>query len=100
MKLAWLGAVPVAMALTIAAPAGAVTVQETILRAKPGVALITARIDAEVTLNCGAGPVTVQTAPFVETGTGWFVDGRGWVVTNGHVVDPGAPHARLGHRTS
>ena len=45
-------------------------------------------IDAEVTLNCGAGPVTVQTAPFVETGTGWFVDGRGWVVTNGHVVDP------------
>jgi rhodanese-related sulfurtransferase len=30
----------------------------------------------------------VKPAPFVETGTGWFVDGRGWVVTNAHVVDP------------
>ena len=39
-------------------------------------------------MNCGQGPVTVSPAPFVETGTGWFVDGRGWVVTNAHVVDP------------
>ena len=76
-------------ALVIPATAGAATsFQEAILRAKPAVALITARIDAEVTLNCGAGPVTVQTAPFVETGTGWFVDGRGWLITNAHVVDP------------
>ena len=75
-------------ALLIPATAGAVSVQEAILRAKPGVALITARVDAEVTLNCGAGPVAVKTPPFVETGTGWFVDGRGWVITNAHVVDP------------
>ena len=68
--------------------ASAMSVQEAILRAKPAVALITARIDAEVTLNCGTGPVTIKPAPFVETGTGWFVDGRGWVVTNAHVVDP------------
>jgi len=30
----------------------------------------------------------VRPIPFVETGTGWFVDGRGYVVTNAHVVDP------------
>ena len=54
-------------ALLMPATAGAVSVQEAILRAKPGVALITARVDAEVTLNCGAGPVGVKTPPFVET---------------------------------
>jgi rhodanese-related sulfurtransferase len=71
-----------------ASPALALSIQEAILRAKPGVALVTARVDAEITMNCGQGPVTVKPAPFVETGTGWFVDGRGWVVTNAHVVDP------------
>ena len=71
-----------------AAPALALSVQEAIQRAKPAVALVTARVDAEITMNCGKGPVTVKPAPFVETGTGWFVDGRGWVVTNAHVVDP------------
>jgi S1-C subfamily serine protease/rhodanese-related sulfurtransferase len=77
-----------AAALLTPVSASALSVQEAILRAKPGVALITARIDAEVTLNCGAGPVTIQPAPFVETGTGWFIDGRGWLLTNAHVVDP------------
>ena len=74
----------------LAAPqaAAAYTVQEAILRVKPAVALITARVDAEVTMNCGQGPVTVRPAPFVETGTGWFVDGRGYLITNAHVVDP------------
>src|SRR5207245_9605120 len=48
----------------------------------------TARVDAEVTIDCGQGPVTVKPRPFIETGTGWLVDGRGWVVTNAHVVDP------------
>ncbi len=75
-------------AALVAAPALALSVQEAIQRANPGVALVTARVDAEVTMNCGKGPVTVKPAPFVETGTGWFVDGRGWVVTNAHVVDP------------
>src|SRR3989441_9700876 len=68
--------------------AAALSVQEAILRAKPAVALITAEIQADVTMNCGQGLVTVSPRPFVETGTGWVVDGRGWVVTNAHVVDP------------
>jgi len=75
-------------AMVAAAPARALSIQEALLRAKPAVALVTARVDAEITMNCGKGPVTVKPSPFVETGTGWFVDGRGWVVTNAHVVDP------------
>jgi len=66
----------------------ALGVQELVLRAKPAVALVTARVDAEATLNCGAGPVTVKPSPFLETGTGWFIDGRGYLITNAHVVDP------------
>jgi rhodanese-related sulfurtransferase len=66
----------------------AYTPQEAILRAKPAAALIEARVEAEVTLNCGQGPVIARPSPFIETGTGWFVDGRGFVITNAHVVDP------------
>lgn len=76
---AWLGPVSGAAALSV---------QEAILRAKPAVALVTARVEAEVTMDCGQGPVTVKPSPFIETGTGWFVDGRGYLITNAHVVDP------------
>ena len=74
----------------LAEPRAAVglSVQEAILRAKPAVALVTAEIRADVTMNCGQGPVEVSPAPFIETGTGWFVDGRGILITNAHVVDP------------
>src|SRR5712692_6193613 len=76
------------VALIVPRAALALTPQEAILRAKPAAALIEARVEAEVTLNCGQGPVIVRPAPFIETGTGWFVDGRGYVITNAHVVDP------------
>jgi S1-C subfamily serine protease/rhodanese-related sulfurtransferase len=78
-------------ALTLLAPgptSAAVTVQEAILVATPAVALVTAEVRAEVTLNCGRGTTTVRPTPFIETGTGWFIDGRGYLITNGHVVDP------------
>ncbi len=75
-------------ALVSALPAGAVSVQEAILLAKPAVALVTAEVRAEVTMNCGNRTVTVRPIPFVETGTGWFIDGRGYLITNAHVVDP------------
>src|SRR3990170_183636 len=65
-----------------------IPVQELVLRARPAGALGTARGDAEATVNCGAGAITVKPAPFVETGTGWFIDGRGYLITNAHVVDP------------
>jgi S1-C subfamily serine protease/rhodanese-related sulfurtransferase len=82
------GLVLASVAAIAPSPAAALSVQEATLRATPAAALVTAEIRADVTLNCGRGPVTVSPAPFVETGTGWFVDGRGWVVTNAHVVDP------------
>lgn len=64
------------------------SVQETILRAKPATVLVIAEVASEVTLNCGSGEVRVSPPPFRETGTGWFVDTNGWVVTNAHVVQP------------
>jgi len=74
--------------MATAIPVSAASIQEVILRTTPAVALITARIDAEITMDCGRGPVTVKPPPFIETGTGWFVDGRGFLITNAHVVDP------------
>ena len=47
------------------APALALSPQEAILLAKPAAALITARVDAEITMNCGRGPVTVKPSPFI-----------------------------------
>jgi hypothetical protein len=76
---AWLGA---------PSKVAAYSVQEAILRVKPAVVLITTEVRADVTLNCGQGPITVSPAPYLETGTGWFVDGRGYIITNAHVVDP------------
>src|SRR4029450_2520256 len=85
----WVGVVVGVAVVTLGAThAVAVAVHQAILLAKPAVALVTARVDAEITMNCGKGPVTVKPSPFIETGTGWFVDGRGWVITNAHVVDP------------
>ena len=85
----WVGVLGgVAVAMLGATPAFALSAQQAILLAKPAVALVTARVDAEITMNCGRGPVTVKPSPFIETGTGWFIDGRGWVITNAHVVDP------------
>ncbi|HET9925422.1 MAG TPA: trypsin-like peptidase domain-containing protein, partial [Methylomirabilota bacterium] len=64
------------------------TLQEALLRATPAVALVVAEVASEVTLDCGAGPVKVTPPVFRETGTGWFLDADGWLITNGHVVQP------------
>ena len=66
----------------------AMSVQETNLRAKPATVLIISEVSAEVTLNCGDGSQSVTPSAFRETGTGWFIDPTGWVITNGHVVQP------------
>ena len=65
-----------------------IALAEGLLRAKPAVVLVIAEVASEVTLDCGNGPTTVKPPPFRETGTGWFIDSGGWVVTNGHVVQP------------
>src|SRR5262247_3502379 len=63
------------------------SVQEILLRAKPAVALVVSEVAAEVTVTCPAsGTQRVKPSPFRETGTGWFINPSGWVITNGHVV--------------
>jgi rhodanese-related sulfurtransferase len=64
-----------------AAAQRSVTVQEILLRAKPAVVLVIAEVAAEVTLSCGTGTQSVTPPVFRETGTGWVVDGRGWIIT-------------------
>src|SRR5262249_29986253 len=82
-----------AVVLMLAAPAGlaaaqSMALQEILLRAKPATVLVVSEVASEVSLDCGSGPRKVSPRPFRETGTGWFVDSNGWVVTNGHVVQP------------
>ena len=64
------------------------SVQEALLRATPAVALVVAEVGGPVTVRCrtGAPPRDVTPVPYRETGTGWFVDSSGWLVTSGHVV--------------
>jgi len=65
----WLASALALFSLMSPLPAFALSVQEAILRAKPAVALITARIDADVIMDCGQGQTTVKVS-FAETGTG------------------------------
>src|SRR5213594_4605431 len=78
--------------LFLAAPCladAAPSVQEVLLRAKPAVALVVSEVAAEVTVTCpSGGKQQVTPPPFRETGTGWFINPSGWVITNGHVVSP------------
>ena len=76
------------LATPLAAAGQALSLQEVILRTKPATVLVVTEIASEVTVDCGGGPQKVTPSPFRETGTGWFVDSNGWIVTNGHVVQP------------
>ena len=69
-------------------PSLALSVQEALLHAVPAVVLVSAEVKASATVNCGQGSITVSPKPFIEVGTGWFVDGRGYLITNAHVIDP------------
>jgi hypothetical protein len=92
LRLALSGMAGIIAAAALPVPAAAaqraLTVQEAILRAKPAVVLVVAEVSSEVTLDCGAGPVKITPPVFRETGTGWFLDQDGWLMTNGHVVQP------------
>jgi S1-C subfamily serine protease len=62
------------------------SLQEMLLRANPAVAIVVAEVGARVTLRCGGVDKTISPAPYRESGTGFFVSPRGWVITNAHVV--------------
>jgi len=72
--------------LSSAAHAQEISLQEMLLRAKQAVAVVVAEVGGRVTLRCGGAEKTITPAPYRESGTGFFVSPRGWVVTNAHVV--------------
>jgi len=85
-SLAWLVAMGGAGAAVAATEA---ELQSAVFRAKPAVVMIGVRIGATATIRCSDGKsFTVRPAPIGELGSGAIVHPDGWIVTNGHVVQP------------
>ena len=73
--------------------AGAVSeadLQSAVFRAKPAVVMVVVRIGATSTVRCGTGATAaaVRSGPITDLGSGSIIDPDGWIVTNGHVVQP------------
>src|SRR4029450_9850042 len=75
-----------------AGPAAGATeaeLQSAVFRAKPAVVMVGVRIGATATIRCSDGKsATVRPAPIGELGSGAIIHPDGWIVTNGHVVQP------------
>src|SRR6266478_4555496 len=63
--------------------------QLAVFRAKPAVVMIAVRIGATATVRCGSGAtVAIRPGAIGELGSGAIIHPDGWIVTNGHVVQP------------
>ena len=66
-----------------------VELQSAVFRAKPAVVMIAVRIGATATVRCSGGPPAgVRPGTIGELGSGSIIHPDGWIVTNGHVVQP------------
>jgi serine protease Do len=80
--------------LTAGAPGAAnaateAELQSAVFRAKPAVVMIAVRIGATATVRCSDGATAVvQPGSIGELGSGSIIHPDGWIVTNGHVVQP------------
>ncbi|HEU4371117.1 MAG TPA: trypsin-like peptidase domain-containing protein [Methylomirabilota bacterium] len=72
--------------LSGAASAQERTLQEMVLRVNPAVAVVVAEVGGRVTLRCARSDKTITPAPYRESGSGFLVSPRGWLITNAHVV--------------
>ena len=58
-------------------------------RAKPAVVMVAVRIAATATVRCSSGAAAVvRPGTIGELGSGSIIHPDGWIVTNGHVVQP------------
>jgi hypothetical protein len=76
----------VLMLLPTTSRAQEISLQEMLLRAKQAVAVVVAEVGGRVRLRCAGSDKTITPTPYRESGTGFLVSPRGWVVTNAHVV--------------
>jgi len=63
--------------------------QSAVFRAKPAVVMVAVRIGATATVRCGNGTsAVVNPGAIGEIGSGSIIHPDGWIVTNGHVIQP------------
>src|SRR4030095_1067223 len=63
--------------------------ESAVYRARPAVVMVAVRMGGTASVRCSDGPaVTVRPAAIGELGSGSIVHPDGWIVTNGHVVQP------------
>jgi serine protease Do len=90
--LAWLAFALVATWLPAVDPVRAGEISPTtdvLLKVKPAVVIVTTKVSGEVRLTCPNGaPQRVVPEPIQAHGTGFLITANGYLVTNGHVVQP------------
>jgi serine protease Do len=79
----------VLVSATIVDAATETELQSAVFRAKPAVVMVAVRIGATATVRCGSGvTATARPGAIGELGSGSIIHPDGWIVTNGHVVQP------------